>query len=365
MNEDERYMRLALRLGTKGLGRTHPNPPVGAVIVCEGKIVGRGFHKRAGLPHAEVEAIEDALKKGFSNFEEATIYVTLEPCSHYGKTPPCAKLIASKKFRRVVVGTVDPNPLVNGRGIKIMRDGGIDVQVGVLEREAKKLIEHFSTFIAEHRAFLSVKWAQSLDGKIAAQDGSSKWISSERARKFAHKLRNIHDVVIVGAGTVIADNPELTVRHIRGRNPVRVVIGGRRKISPNLKIFSDDAATTILFTPLKNPFTAGLPEGEIEIFYQKIGSDGRISLKAVLRKLASLGYTSALLEGGSQMIASALSEKVADRIYAIISPKIIGENGISAVSAITGKNISEAIRLSDVEIRRLGQDVVIIGKIVR
>lgn len=362
MTDDERYMRIALRLGTKGLGRTSPNPPVGAVIVENGEIIGKGWHKKAGMPHAEVEAIADAHKKGFSNFRNATIYVTLEPCSHYGKTPPCADLIVSEKFARVIIGTLDPNPLVNGNGVKILKDGGIDVATGIIEREAKRLVENFATFITKKRAFLAVKWAQSLDGKIAAKDGSSRWISSEKSLKFAHKLRNIYDAVIIGSGTLSADNPKLTVRKIRGRNPVRIIIGGKKPIRADYDLFSDNAARTIFITPLKNPFVSGIPKSDIEIWRSRTENNGKISLLWVLQKLASEGYTSALLEGGSKLIGSAISEKIADRIYAIIAPKIVGNTGISAIGTEIAKSIDKALKLDDVEMEKSGVDIIITGK---
>ena len=361
MSIDEKFMRYALRLGRRGLGRTSPNPPVGAVIVIGDRIVGKGWHRRCGLPHAEIEAIKDAERKGITDFSGATMYVTLEPCTHYGRTPPCAEELVRRGFKRVVIGTTDPNPVVNGRGVSFLRRSGVEVIVGVLEREAKRLIEHFRTFITQKRAFLAVKWAQSIDGKIACEDGSSQWISSDAARKFAHKLRDTHDVVIVGAGTVMADNPRLTVRLVKGRNPVRLIVGGRRKLSASLEVFNDNAARTILVTPSNEPFCDGEPRGKVEIWRYDDSGGELPRLRWILRRLASEGLTSALLEGGAKLIGAAFEEKVADRIYAIVSPKIIGSSGINSVEVRLTATMDDVLGLDDVTVKKLGEDVLITG----
>lgn len=356
-------MMLALRIGRRGLGRTSPNPPVGAVIVRNGEVIGRGWHKKSGLPHAEIEAIADAERNGVNDFRDATMYVTLEPCCHYGKTPPCASLIVSKGFSRVVIGVLDPNPAVCGKGMKALRDANIDVTVGVLKKEAKRLIEHFEIFVTKGRACLAVKWAQSLDGKIAAEDGSSRWISSEQALKFAHRLRDIYDAVIIGAGTLRTDDPSLTVRYVKGRNPVRIVVGGRERISAKHRVFSDGKAKTVLASSLDEPFYDGEPTADVEIWQSKVENDTKIQLKWLLEKLAQEGLTSALMEGGSKLIGSAIVENIADRIYAIVTPKIIGTSGIDAVGAKITKVIDDLINLHNVEIKRLGHDVMISGRI--
>ncbi len=362
MTTDEKYMKIAIELARRGLGRTSPNPPVGAIIVRDGKIIGRGWHKRAGLPHAEVEAISDAIAGGSNDFLDATMYVTLEPCCHYGRTPPCVGMIVERGFRRIVIGTVDPNPEVCGKGIEALQKANIDVEQGILEYKAKKLIEPFETFIKKKRAYLALKWAQSVDGKIAASDGSSKWISSPKSRKFVHKLRNEYDAVIIGSGTLLRDNPELTVRLVRGRNPIRVVICGQRKIDADMRLFNDNAAQTIIVSPHENPFADKLPKCEVIIWKIEPESDGKVSIRAVLSKLASIGITSALLEGGSALIGSALREKVADRIYAIVAPSIIGIAGIHFANFISGASINEALQLVDVEYKRIGRDILISAK---
>ncbi len=360
--DDERYMSIALRFARKGLGRTSPNPPVGAIIVKGGEVIGRGYHRRAGLPHAEGEAITDAKKRGYADLSGATMFVTLEPCCHHGRTPPCTELIAREGFSRVVVATKDPNPVVCGRGIAQLRSAGIDVVVGVKSREAKRLIEHFDVFVRTGRAYLAVKWAQSIDGKIAASDGSSRWISSPRARKFAHKLRDIHDAVIVGAGTIHRDNPKLTVRLVRGRNPVRIIVAGRRKLDAGCNVFNDGRARTIIVSGLKNPFKGGRPKGDVEVLRPPKPGRGKVELEWLLDEIASMGIISALMEGGSKLIASAFSLNLIDRIYAFISGKIIGNTGLNAVDVSVAGRIDEAICLQDVEIKRFSDDVMITGR---
>jgi len=349
----------ALKLGRKGLGRTSPNPPVGAVIVIDGEIVGRGWHKKAGEDHAEIEAINDAIKNGVNSFQNTTMYVTLEPCCHWGKRPPCAQRIVEESFKRVVIGAIDPNPCVEGRGIDILRAKGIEVTIGILEAQACRLIEHFATYITENRAYLAIKWAQSIDGKIAAADGSSRWLSGEESLRFVHILRDTHDAVIIGAGTLRKDNPQLTVRNIEGRNPARVIIGGMRKLRCDYNIFNDNKARTILVTPHIFPWIDCEPEGDIEIW--RYESNGRPTVDWVLRKLAENDLTSAIMEGGSALLGQAVSENIADRLYVIITPKIIGMSGITAISADLASTISQAKKLINVETKHMGDDILITG----
>jgi diaminohydroxyphosphoribosylaminopyrimidine deaminase / 5-amino-6-(5-phosphoribosylamino)uracil reductase len=356
MNADEKYMALALSLAEKGLGKTSPNPAVGCVIVLDGKVVGCGYHTKSGCRHAEIEAIADAHRNGYTDFSHATIYVTLEPCSHTGKTPPCANAIVEHKFARAVVAALDPNPLVLGNGIAILRNAGIETVVGVLENRAKKVLEPFTTFITKRRAFLAAKWAQSLDGKIAAADGTSKWISSTLSQKFAHRLRDSHDVVIVGVGTLLADDPSLTVRHICGRNPIRLIVGGSKPIAVGHKALTDCEARTIFVTTLENPFKTAIIPQQVEIW--RVES---ISFNTILTLLASNGITSALLEGGSRLLGAAFAEKIVDRVYCIVAPKIIGCNGIDAIGSNVAPTIGDAITLQNIESKRFGRDTMISG----
>ncbi len=362
MTSDERYMSLALRLAERGLGRTSPNPPVGAVVVLGGEVVGCGWHRRAGMPHAEVEAISDAVRRGFSDLRGATMYVTLEPCCHYGRTPPCTQAIISAGFGRVVVGALDPNPAVCGRGVEELRRAGIEVTVGVLGERARRLIEAFEVYITLGRVFLAAKWAQSLDGRISAADGSSRWISCEKALRFAHRLRDRHDVVVIGAGTLVRDDPRLTVRLVRGRNPVRVVVAGSRRISPHHAIFRDGAARTIVVSVHENPFD-GDPPGGVELWRAPADKESRVPMRWLAERLAQEGFTSALVEGGGKLIGSAIKEGVVDRIYAIVSPKLIGSAGTPAVDAPLAPKIEQAITLAEPEVRRLGEDILLSARL--
>ncbi len=357
MTGDEKFMRVALRLARRGVGRTSPNPPVGAVIVKNGEIIGRGYHRRAGLPHAEIEAINDALSRGVSDFSDATMYVTLEPCSHWGRTPPCAVRLVEEKFRRVVVGTIDPNPKVAGRGIKILRDAGIEVTVGVCEDKARRLIEPFSVFITKKRAYCALKYAQSVNGIISLSRDERTIVSGERAHRFVHRLRDTHDAVIIGAGTLLADDPALTVRLVRGRNPVRVVIAGRRKIPPQMRIFTDGAARTVVVSPGENPFD-GAPPKSVEIWHYE-GSD-YVPVEYVLRRLAEERIMSALCEGGAKIAAAALAERVVDRVYVIINPRIFPGGVHCPDEEIFSR--AGVISLTDVEYKKLGEDILLTGR---
>ena len=224
---DEFYMKEALRLARRGLGKTSPNPMVGAVIVRDGNIIGKGHHRRYGGPHAEVEAIRDAQ----GDINGATMYVTLEPCCHYKKkTPPCLDLLLQYDLKKVVIGTLDPNPVVDGKSVEALRQRGIETISGVLGEECEKLNEVFFKWIRKGMPFVTLKLAQTIDGRIATDTGDARWISSEKSRKLAHKLRGTHDVVLIGVGTVMADNPQLTVRNVKGRNPQRIIVDSNLKI---------------------------------------------------------------------------------------------------------------------------------------
>lgn len=354
-------MRFAIGLGKRGLGRTSPNPPVGAVILDNGKIIGKGYHHKAGAPHAEIEAIEDARANGYTDFSSATMYVTLEPCCYFGKTPPCIDRIIQENFARVVIGTTDPNPKVSGKSIKKLKSTGIDVSVGVLQKQAERLVEHFRIYITRNRAYLAAKFAQSLDGKIAAQDGSSQWISSEKSLRFAHYLRDTHDAVMIGVGTLKNDDPQLTVRYVEGRNPVRIVVGGNDIINGQHTLFGDNSAHTILISPRENPLKPLPKSDKVEIWPAPSDERGYVPIRWILEKLAERDIISVLLEGGSKIFASAIAEDMVDRIYAIIAPKLIGSSGIDAIGAEVSTTIGDAIELEEVEYRRMGKDMILTG----
>lgn len=342
-SEDEKYIKIALGLAGKAKGMTSPNPCVGAVIVKGGRIVGRGYHRFAGGPHAEIYALRQAGKKA----EGATLYVSLEPCSHYGRTPPCVDAIISAGVRRVVAAIKDPNPVNNGKGLRILRRNGVKADAGVLEAEARLLNEDFIKYITRKMPFVAVKAAQSLDGKIATRTGDSKWITGLEARRFAHKLRSEVDAIIVGAGTVLKDDPLLTVRlkGIKVKQPLRIVLAGNSKIPHKSRIFNSKGGGVIIARTKEK--------------------GGRVDIRAFLKELAKMEITSVLIEGGGETIASAFEAGVVDKVYFFIAPKVIGGRG--AVTSVEGEGIEKAgkaIGLKRTSFRKIGDDLLIEGYVI-
>ncbi|NTW06906.1 MAG: bifunctional diaminohydroxyphosphoribosylaminopyrimidine deaminase/5-amino-6-(5-phosphoribosylamino)uracil reductase RibD, partial [Syntrophaceae bacterium] len=324
MNNDEYYMHLAIKLARKGNGYVSPNPLVGAVIVKNGRIIGQGYHKQYGGPHAEVNAIKNASEDATG----ATLYVTLEPCCHTGKTPPCVESIVANKFRKVVVGTIDANPLVSRKGLNYLQSRGIEVAAGVLEDECRRLNEVFFHYMETGMPFVTVKYAETFDGRIATANGQSQWISSPASLKFAHQLRARHDAILVGAQTVIKDNPELTVRHIRGRNPLRIVVDSSLKVPLQAKVFQDISAAGTLIATTKtadDPKCQSIADYGSQMISTDADGEGRVDLKKLFKILAARGISSILVEGGSQIITSVLKDNLASRLVTIIAPKIIGK----------------------------------------
>ncbi len=337
--QDKKYIRLAIELARKAKGLTSPNPCVGAVVVKDGRIVGRGYHRRAGGPHAEIYALKQAGRRA----RGATLYVSLEPCCHYGKTPPCVDSIISSGVRRVVAAMKDPNPLNNGRGISALKKRGIRIDVGILKDEAARLNEAFIKYITKKMPFVTVKVAQSLDGKIATRTGDSKWISGDGARRFVHRLRSRVDAIIVGANTVLKDDPLLTAR-IKSRNikqPLRIILCGKSKIPASAKILNSKGGQVIIAKARKN---------------------GRVDIKALLKDLAKKGVTHVLIEGGGETIASAFKAKVVDKVYFFISPKIIGgRQAVTSIEGLGAEKVSKAIDIRDSVLHKLGADFLIEG----
>ena len=353
---DEQYMKIALGLASRGEGWTSPNPMVGAVIVRDGTILGKGYHRRFGGAHAEINAIDDAS----GPIEGATIYVTLEPCSHHGKTPPCVDRIIEEEAARVVVGSIDPNPLVSGRGIRRLRDHGIEVKAGILERECKALNEKFFTFMKTGMPFVTLKYAQTLDGRIASSTGHSRWISSEPSLRFAHRLRGQHDAVLVGIGTVAADDPDLRVRLVRGRNPLRVVIDPSLRISPDARVLDNqDAARTLVAagSPCEEGRLSALKKGGIEVAVIEKNGAGALDLKALLLELGRRQISSILVEGGAGVITSFVRAALFDRMIVITAPKIVGR-GIEAIDDLGITRMDNSINLRCERVFRKGKDVV-------
>lgn len=362
MMTDEEYMREALRLAGLGRGYTSPNPMVGALVVRDGEIVGAGWHRRAGTEHAEILALAMAgeLARG------ATMYVTLEPCSHTGRTGPCAKAVAAAGVKRVVSAMEDPNPLVVGKGYDMLRRAGIEVSSGLLESEARRLNEVFLKWITRRRPFVTLKMAMTLDGKIATATGESKWITCEASRSRAHELRRINDAVLVGVGTVLADDPALTVRlpGFSGQNPTRVVLDSSARTPLTAKIINDHAAKTIIAT------AADAPEERLDALRRRgaviltTGTRGAVNLPELMEKLGANDITSVLVEGGGEVHFSMLCEKLADKIAAFVAPKFFG--GRDSKGAIGGRgfdSIVSAPRLVDMKTEKIGEDILFTGYI--
>lgn len=342
-SEDEKYIRIALGLAAKAKGMTSPNPCVGAVVVKGGRIVGKGYHRFAGGAHAEIYALRQAGKKA----KGATLYVSLEPCSHFGRTPPCVDAIISTGIRRVVAAMKDPNPANNGKGLRILRRNGIKTDAGILEDEARNLNEDFIKYITKKMPFVTVKAAQSLDGKIATRTGDSKWITGRPAREFVHVLRSEVDAIMVGAGTVLKDDPLLTVR-LKGRKvkqPLRIILAGRSKIPPKSRILNSKGGGVIIARSKEK--------------------SGRVDIRPLLKELAKREITSVLIEGGGETIASAFEAGVVDKVYFFIAPKVIG--GRDATTSVEGEGIEKAVRAIGLErtsFRKIGDDILIEGYVI-
>ncbi len=355
---DEVLMRHTLSLAKKGLGKTYPNPMVGAIIVKDGEIVGTGYHRAYGLPHAEVEALRIAGQKAFG----ATLYVNLEPCSHYGKTPPCVDAIIKAGIKEVVIGTVDPNPLVRGNGIKRLKEAGISVKVGILERLCKETNEAFFTYMTKKRPFFTLKLALSLDGKIATKSGDSKWITGDLARRYVHVLRASSQAVIVGINTVIKDDPLLTCRLKRPfKNPKRVILDSSGKIPEDAKVL-ENPENCIIFTT---------ESGESNLkFARDIGAKvlvcgkAKVNLDLLQKELFKMDMVSVLVEGGAEVAGSFFDRSLIDKVFFFISPKIFG--GRKAKPALGGEGVltvKEAKALKRVKVKRFGCDILISGYI--
>jgi len=359
---DERFMRIALSLAKRGGGKVSPNPLVGAVLVRNGQIVGKGFHRRAGEPHAEINALHDAGDKAIG----ADLYINLEPCCHYGKTPPCTDALIAHKIKRVFVGMVDPNPLVSGKGIKRLTKAGIQVTTGILEGKARKLNEVFIKYITEKMPFVIMKVASTLDGKIATRNGDARWITGEKARTFVHQLRNEVDAILVGVGTVKRDDPQLTTRlpHARGRDPHRIILDTHLTIPLSSKLlYLDSQAKTIIATAQHaSSGKARKLEGLGATILTVPTLRGRINLKALLKKLGTLDITSVMVEGGRETITSFLEQGLVDKFYLFYAPKIImGKEAIGITGGPGKALIEEAIRVTDITVRRMGDDILIEG----
>jgi diaminohydroxyphosphoribosylaminopyrimidine deaminase/5-amino-6-(5-phosphoribosylamino)uracil reductase len=354
------YMLRCLSLARKGAGHVSPNPMVGAVLVKGGKIIGEGHHRRFGGPHAEVNALNACTVSP----RGATLYVNLEPCSHTGKTPPCADAIIKAGIREVVVGMKDPNPVVSGRGIRALRRAGIAVRSGVLEAECARLNEAFAKHVTTGLPFVTLKVAQTFDGKIADLQGNSKWITNESSRRAVHALRASSDAVFVGAGTVAADNPALTVRSVPGRDPVRIVLDTNLATNPRSKLYARRKGSwTILICSQRSlrreqaKVDHFLRSG-VDIYAFAADRSGLIPLRDILPVLGSIGIASILVEGGGMTFSSFLRERAADKLICFVAPKILGR-GIDAFSGLGVARLGRERKLRDLSVRTLGGDLCI------
>ena len=362
LSYDEKYMRLAMQLAGNAIGRTSPNPLVGAVIVKDNRVVGCGWHRKAGTPHAEVHALNQAgeLAQG------ADVYVTLEPCAHYGKTPPCAKALVEAKVKNVYGGLLDVNPKVAGKGFKILEDAGIHVEYGFLQDELRKQNEVFFKWIEHKKPFIVLKAAMTLDGKIATATGQSKWITNETSRAYGYKLRDIYDGIMVGINTVIEDNPMLTARVDGGKNPIRIVVDSSLKIDINANVVQDKSAKTIIATTDKanKDKILKLQAQDVDVIVVDKDENDKVDIEKLLDILGQKNICSILVEGGATLSGSFVAKKLVDKVYFFIAPKIIGGKEAKTPVAGTGiLNLQEALALKDIQIEKLEEDVLIIGRV--
>ncbi|WP_078553173.1 bifunctional diaminohydroxyphosphoribosylaminopyrimidine deaminase/5-amino-6-(5-phosphoribosylamino)uracil reductase RibD [Bacillus alkalicellulosilyticus] len=358
--KDEEYMKLALTIAESAKGQTSPNPLVGCVIVNDGKIVGMGAHLKAGEGHAEVHAVHMAKEKA----QGATAYVTLEPCSHHGRTPPCADLLIASNVKRVVIATVDPNPSVAGKGIRKLQDAGIDVEIGVLQDEANELNQVFFHFMKTRKPYVTLKSATSLDGKTATVTGESKWITGAKAREDVHRYRHEHDGILVGIGTVLADNPSLTTRlENGGKNPIRVIVDSLLRIPIESNVVQDNEAPTWIVTSNRADVTKkeALEKAGVSVFVLPTET---IEIPSLLTLLGEQQMTSLFVEGGAEINGSFITSKAVNQVITYIAPKLMG--GKQAPTAVGGEGftqMSDVLSLQIQSVEQIGEDIKIISRV--
>lgn len=360
-NQKNMWLKRAIKLAVKGKYSCSPNPVVGAVIIADGKIAGEGYHKRAGEPHAEINAITDAKDKT----TDATLFVTLEPCCTHGRTPPCTEAIIKAGIKKVVIGTIDPNPLHAGKALDILQNAGIEVEL-INDQECEKINEKFNCFISTGRPFIHAKWAMTLDGKIAARTGDSKWISCDESRKFVHKLRAEHDAIMTGSGTVLKDDPQLNVRlEGKWRQPVKIIIDSLLQTPLNAKILKSGAKTIIACG--KNASTEkirALENAGAKIIKISTGTDNKIILPELFKKLAAENISSVFVEGGGALLGALFDNKLVNKTTVFIAPKIIGgTESLSPVGGIGIGKIDDSIKSDDLQFEKIGRDIMLTGNI--
>jgi|SRR6056297_401857 len=365
-NDDTYYMKKALQLAKKGEGKVSPNPLVGAVVVKNNEIVGRGYHKKAGTPHAEVHALEQAGEMSAG----ATLYVNLEPCCHIGKTPACSLKIINSNIKRLVVAMEDPNPLVAGKGFKQLKESGIEVKSGVLKKEAKKLNEIFIKNMKEKSPFIYLKTAQTLDGYLATSTGDARWVTNKKAREYGHKLRHKVDGILVGIGTVLSDNPRLTTR-IEGKegiDPIRIVLDSNLRTPLDANIINQQSdSKTMIFTSQdhdKNKLKEFKKKDNVQVIILSKDNNGRLDLHAMVKILFDMEVMSILIEGGGTINHSFLKQELVDKVYTFIAPKILGgDDGIPAFKGSGIKKMKDIYKLKNIEYEHLNDNLLIKGEI--
>ena len=362
MMDDAYFMSLALELAARGRGTTSPNPMVGALIVKDGKITGRGYHRAAGSAHAEVNAIDDAGDTAGG----ATLYVTLEPCNHTGRTPPCTEKILAAGICRVVVAMEDPNPCVRGGGTRYLSEKGIKVTTGVCENSARLLNESFIKYVTTGRPFVTLKWASTLDGQIATRTGDSRWVTGPESRAFVHRMRHASDAILVGVNTVRQDDPSLTTRlnNEEGKDPIRIVLDTKLSISANAKMLHQDSgADTFIITGgnVAEKKRKAIESLGARVITARLKKE-RIDLGALMDRLGKMKITSLLIEGGGKIIASALAAGIVDKVNLFYAPKILGGNdGVHVCRGKGAEKMNSGIRVKDIRLHRFGEDIMVEG----
>ena len=349
---DAVHMAAALAQARRGEGHTHPNPAVGAVVVKGGRVVGRGFHERAGAPHAEVVALREAGRAA----KGATLYSTLEPCNHHGRTPPCVDAVLAAGIRRVVVASFDPNPLVSGKGLRRLRRAGVVVTTRVLQPESDALNRPFFKYMRTGLPWVTLKAAVTLDGKLATVGGDSKWVTGEPARRQVHELRSRVDAVLVGAGTVEADDPQLTARIPGGRNPLRVVLDSQLRLSPRRRVFAPDALTVVATAaPGRSARAERLHGVGVDTWHLPAG-EGGVALEPLLRRLAAAGQLHVLVEGGAGVFTSFLRAGLVDELQLYVAPRLLGAPGMGWVGELGIGRMADALQFRLAGLEQVGED---------
>lgn len=362
ISASEAFMMEAIKAAKKGMGKTAPNPPVGAVVVKNKKIISIGWHKKAGGAHAEVLALKGLSK---NDLKGASLFVTLEPCSHFGKTPPCTDAIIKSGIKKVYIGAKDHNKSVSGNGVKKLSNAGIEVTSGVLKDKCLELVEAFNKFTNESLPFVNLKVASTLDGKIALKNGKSKWITNDKSRKRVHLMRSTADAVLTGLQTVLKDDPSLTVRHVRGKNPVKVVLDDKFKIPLKANIFKGIKKNGLIIFVRENSTSKKISE------YEKLGATviavplcsdkNGLDLKEVLKELAKFNIMNLMVECGSTLAGSFFKEKLVDRVSLFLAPKFIGSDGLGSIGEQALKNLDDTISLNNTRFEAVGEDIFITG----